>query len=64
MPGADPAGVAALELRAGRYLRWAVFLLGCMFAIMVVDLQLKRSVADQAAEASLMLAEWRDRMQA
>ena len=52
----DTDGLEALAASVRRSLHWAVFLLGCMALILVIDLQLKRSVARQAVNASVALS--------
>src|SRR5271165_1467241 len=47
----DDGELTGLAGQARRYLHWAVFLLLMMFAIMIIDLQLKKAIAGQARVA-------------
>jgi hypothetical protein len=57
VPSGDPVDLTALAEEARRYFKWAVFLLACGFVLTLVDLQLKKAVAAQAAHASELFAE-------
>lgn len=52
-----PGDLDALSASVRKNLHWAVFLLGAMMLVLVIDLQLKRSIARQAVTVSRRLAD-------
>jgi hypothetical protein len=51
-----PADLEALSVSVRKSLHWSVFLLGAMLLILVIDLQIKRSIGRQAVAVGRMLA--------
>jgi hypothetical protein len=52
----DLETLSALAAKVDKRLRWAAFLLGAMLLILVIDLQIKRSLGRQAVEQARSIA--------
>lgn len=52
----DLETLSVLAARVDKRLKWAAFLVGAMLVILVIDLQIKRTIAQQGTDAARSLA--------